>query len=109
MSYSEIGESTALEIPKAICSLSNMDNTVFIGYSKIEEDSDGDHITNVVFQIAIKDKESIDDGPSIDNSEEIQSLYYERTTKETSSMRQISCEALRITNNPDVYLSLIHI
>ena len=38
--YSEISTSTTLGIPKAICSLSNIDNYIFIGYSEIEEISD---------------------------------------------------------------------
>ena len=101
--YSEISESSALEIPKAICSLSNMDNTIFIGYSKIETIGDEDYVTNIIFQITIKDKDSIEEGPSIDSSKEIQSLYYEQTKKETSSLRQISCEALRITDNLDEF------
>ena len=101
LSYTDISISSSLQIPIKSCSLSNIDNTIFIGYSKIEyfEDTNETNKTNIIFKIEITNKDSITDGPLIDISKEIKYFQFPVSTIMTSSSRQISCEPLRIKNN----------
>ena len=87
LSYTNIGTYSSLDIPIKICSLSNIDNTIFIGYSKIEyfEETDETNKTNIIFQIEITNKEDTDDGPLIDDSVEIKSFQFPKPTIMTSS------------------------
>ena len=101
LTYEEIDISPKLEIPKAICSLSNIENNVFIGYSRIEEDIDNDFTTNIIFKINIDNIGLIEEGPSLDNSAEKKIFSYSRVKKETSSLRQISCEPIKILEDPN--------
>ena len=101
LSYTNIGTYSSLDIPIKICSLSNIDNTIFIGYSKIEyfEETDETNKTNIIFQIEITNKEDTDNGPVIDDLVEIKSFQFPKSTIMTSSSRQISCEPLRIKDD----------
>ena len=101
LSYTNIGTYSSLDIPIKICSLSNIDNTIFIGYSKIEyfEETDETNKTNIIFQIEITNKEDTDNGPVIDDLVEIKSFQFPKSIVMTSSSRQISCEPLRIKDN----------
>ena len=103
ISYEELDFSPKLEIPQKICSLSNIDNLIFIGYSQIREDTDGTKIKNIIFKINILNKDSIEEGPSLDNTEEIEDFTFSDQNLETSSYRQILCEPLRIMDDPDNY------
>ena len=97
------GTDTALEIPTTSCSLSNMDDTIFIGYSKIEQYPTETNKTNIIFKINIKNKEDTSDGPNLIYPLQIKSFRFPQSTKLTSSSRQISCEPVRIKDNTDEY------
>ena len=101
LSYENISTYSSLEIPIKICSLSNIDNTIFIGYSKIEyfEETNEMNKTNIIFQIDITNKDSTTEGPLIDVSEKIKSFQFPKSTVITSSSRQISCEPLKIKDD----------
>ena len=89
LSYINIGTYSSLDIPIKTCSLSNIDNTVFIGYSRIEyfESTDETNKTNIIFKIEITNKDDTDDGPLIDSSVEIKSFQFPKSTIMTSSSR----------------------
>ena len=99
LSYSDPIESKSLEIPKSICSLSYIENTVYIGYSQIVETSGINRITNFAFRINIKNKESIEEGPLLNNTSGIKYYNISIMDMETPSLRQLSCQPLRILNN----------
>ena len=104
VSYSEVGSSETLDVPQAICSLSNIDNTIFIGYSEIKEETDGKKSYNTIYKIIIQNKNLIDEGPSLDDSIEIENKYIGQAIDiVSSSLRQISCEPLNIVDNPNDY------
>ena len=98
LSYSNIGTYSSLDKPMKICSLSNIDNTIFIGYSKIEyfEETDETNKTNIIFKLNIKNKDDVTNGPLINDLVEIKSFQFPKSTVMTSSSRQISCEPIKI-------------
>ena len=104
LSYSQIedtlNDTDTLQIPEAICSLSNIDDTIFIGYSKIVNWNES---YNTIFKFEIENKNDIDNGPTLVNSEEIKSFFFAKLKLETSSLRQISCEPLKILGDPTDY------
>ena len=104
-SYSNILSSA----PTESCSLSILDNTVFIGSNKnVETNYWNDYQygqynkTMIVFKIQIKDKDS-ENGPVLDNKESNEYYKFPKSTVLTKSSNQISCEPLRITNDLDNY------
>ena len=104
VSYSDVDSSRTLEIPQAICSLSNIEDIIFIGYSEIKQESDGKKSYNTIYKITIKNKNFIDDGPSLDDTIEIERKDIEAAIDVvSSSLRQISCEPLNIVDNPNDY------
>ena len=103
LTYSDIGISPGLEIPITLCSLSNIDDTIFIGYSRIDYFDTEINKTNIVFKLNILNKESIEEGPSLDNNIEIKYFVFPQSTVKTSSLRQISCEPIKITDDPSQY------
>ena len=103
LSYSDINIFPELEIPITTCSLSNIDNTVFIGYSRIDYFENEINKTNIFLKINITNKDSIEEGPSLDDSVEIKYFVFPQSTLKTSSKRQISCEPLRIKDDPTQY------
>ena len=104
VSYSDVDSSRTLEIPQAICSLSNIEDIIFIGYSEIKQESDGKKSYNTIYKITIKNKNFIDDGPSLDDTFEIERKDIEAAIDVvSSSLRQISCEPLNIVDNPNDY------
>ena len=110
LSYSDVDEDVGI-IPRTICSLSNIDNIVFIGTSKFKEVGDETKKWYIISKITIKNKDLIDEGPSIDASVDIKyfsSIRYEGENEviekmETPSLRQVSCEPLYILDNPSEY------
>ena len=101
--YSDINITPDLDIPITTCSLSNMDNTIFIGYSRIDYFENEINKTNIVFKLNIINKESIEEGPSLDESVEIKYFIFPQSTMKTSSQRQISCEPIKIKDDPTQY------
>ena len=103
LSYSEILSLKTLEIPEYICSLSNIDNDIFIAYSEIITADIEKKSSNTIFKIIIENKDSTEDGPTLLNTEGIKMFDFGGIPIETSSIRQVSCEPLRIVDNPDIY------
>jgi len=101
LSYNGLGTDSELEVPTTSCSLSNIDNTIFIGYSKIEQYPGETNKTNIIFKINIQNKDDTDNGPNIDY--QIEHFTFPQSTKLTSSSRQISCEPVRIEDNTNEY------
>ena len=99
LEYSDITISPSLEVPLKSCSLSYIDDTIFIGYSRIVVSGTQKNLSNIVFKIGITDKNNIDDGPIIDDSLDINYFTYPEILAFTSSSRHISCEPLRILNS----------
>ena len=86
-----------LDVPTTSCSLSILNNTIFIGYSKIDYYETETNKTIFLIKFSIKNKDS-DDGPDIDDYEEKKYFIFPESVKKTDSSRQISCEPLKITN-----------
>ena len=111
LSYSELSISPGLNIPTTICSLSNIDDTIFIGYSRIIYYTDENELnkTNIIFKLNINNKDSITEGPVYDSNIGIKYFEFTESTVVTSSIRQISCEPLRVSNNvADYRLVCLH-
>ena len=98
LSYTDINISPSLDIPITRCSLSNIDNFIFIGYSKIEysESEEKYYINNIIFKLSVKDIGSTTDGPIYNNEIELVYYQYPESTILILSPRQISCEPIRI-------------
>ena len=101
--YNGLGIGTDLEVPTTSCSLSNIDDTIFVGYSKIEQYADETNKTNIIFKIKIQNKDETSDGPNIAFPIQIKNFTFPQSTKLTSSSRQISCEPVRIEGNTNEY------
>ena len=109
LQYNDPRISLSIDIPKTSCSLSNIDNIIFIGYSKIEyfEETDETNKTNIIFKLNIENKESIIEGPYINSSSEIKYFQFPNSTILTSSSRQISCEPIKIKNDLNLGFRLV--
>ena len=99
--YSDIDSDFA--VPQAICTLSNIDNFIFIGHSQITGVSSDKKSVNNIYKITIQNKDSTDEGPSITNLDDIKNIDFGELDVDTSSLRQISCEPLNIIDNPTDY------
>ena len=103
LSYSDLIESETLEAPKAICSISSIDNLIFISNSKITEANGEKNVIINIFKISINNKESIDEGPLINNITEIKYFQLKEAPKNNQLTGQISCQPLSILDNQDDY------
>ena len=95
VNYADINIDPSLKIPITICSLSSIDNTVFIGYSRIEYYETMTNKTNIVIKLTIKDKDS-NNGPNLDTNAEKKVFIFPKSTIISGSQREISCEPLKI-------------
>ena len=93
----------SIEAPIKSCSLSNIDNTIFIGYSKIVTTGVQKNVSNIIFRIGITNKDDKSNGPSIATSVGIKYFQFPKTTTFTPSSRHISCEPLKLENNDNDY------
>ena len=95
LSYSDISIYPNLGIPITICSLSSMDNFVFIGYSRIDYNQIQTNKTNFIIKLKISYDYS--GNPILDSS--VKQFYQFPSSIKTPSSRQISCEPLRYKND----------
>ena len=103
LEYSDINYSSFLGVPTTTCSLSFIDNNVFIGYSMIDLKLLKQlNKTIIVMKIEIINDNS-DMGPIVSDKREIKYFTFPLTTIKTNSHRQISCEPLKISNNINNY------
>jgi len=102
LNYDTFPTEPNLDVPKTSCSLSIIENRIFIGYTRIDYFENETNKTNIVMRFNIKNKES-DNGPDIDDSVEKKIFVFPKSVIKTESTKQISCEPLRITNNITYY------
>ena len=104
LDYSDItGITPSITVPEKICSLSIYEQTVFIGYTTIDKYASQTNKTNIIFKIKLKDINSQSSGPEIDGNENIIHFQFPKTTILTKSLRQISCEPLKLSDNLNKY------
>ena len=69
LSYSQIEDTLnstkTSQLPDAICSLSNIDNTIFIGFSQV---FDTEKSYNTIFKFTIANKDDTEEGPTLADS-----------------------------------------
>ena len=102
INYNAFSTELNLDIPITSCSLSIIENTIFIGYTRIDYFEKETNKTNIVIRFNITNKES-DNGPDIDDSVEKKFFVFPKSVIKTNSTKQISCEPLRITNKISYY------
>ena len=104
LDYSDITSPT-ISVPEKICSLSIYDKTyLFIGYTTINHYTTETNKTNIIFKITVTNLNSGSSGPNLDNDDgNIQYFQFPETSILTDSLRQISCEPLKITNKTTEY------
>ena len=97
LNYSYISD-IQLEIPITSCSLSIIEDTIFIGFTQINYFETETNKTNIIIKVNITDKDS-NNGPIFDTSVNIKYFIFPNSTIKTNSVRQISCEPLKIKMN----------
>ena len=107
LDYSDIDITNhKLEPPIKTCSLTKMENLIFIGYSEINyyeyEINNKTEIevnkTNIIFKLNSDNLDS--DSPSVND---IKYFIFPNSTILTSSTRQVECQPLKITNDENSY------
>ena len=86
-----------LTVPITTCSLSILDNMVFIGYTRIDYYENETNKTNIIFKFYLKNLND-NNGPDFDEDKENKYFIFPESTIKTDSSRQISCEPLYIFN-----------
>ena len=91
----------SLQVPITSCSLSLLNDIVFIGYTRIDYFETATNKTNIVFKFYLDNLDS-EEGPEFDqDNNDTKYFIFTKSTKKTESSRQISCEPLLISNfNP---------
>ena len=102
LNYDTFSPELNLDIPITSCSLSIIENTVFVGYARIDYFEKETNKTNIVMCFNIINKES-DNGPDIDDSVEKKFFVFPKSAIKTNSTKQISCEPLRIIDFMSAY------
>ena len=97
LGYSDIDSNLELSIPITSCSLSIIEDTVFIGYSKIIYSEPEENKINIIIKLTIENNDD-EEGPNLVDSSNIKYYIFSEPTFKTSSPRQISCEPLLINN-----------
>ena len=100
LTYSEIVIDPELEAPTKICSLTNIDHTFYIGYTRIIDET---KVKNILFKIEISNPESDN---AIDSSN-INIFEFPESTDIMSSSRQISCVPLQISSSSEYRLTCL--
>ena len=103
LDYSGIDITPSLIVPETICSLSIFENTVFIGYTEINYYATETNKTNIIIRIELTNINSVSSGPNLDGNGNIKFFKFPITTIKTNSIRQISCEPLKVTGSTSNY------
>ena len=103
LNYSDV-ESSSLkfQIPITSCSLSNLDNLIFIGYSQIEYYEKETNKSNFIIRLNITNRDS-DDGPEFDSNVPEKIFKFPKSTIKTNSTKQIDCQPVRIKSQNSKY------
>ena len=91
-----------LEIPITKCSLSNIGNTIFIGYTRIDYYENEINKTNLIIRLNITNMYS-DNGPEINPSASIKYFIFPKSGIKANATRHIGCQPLRIANDINNY------
>jgi len=103
LNYSDIETSSLqFQIPITSCSLSILENLIFIGYTQIEYYETETNKTNFIIRLNITNKDS-DDGPIIDFTVPEKIYKLPNSTIKTNSPKQIDCEPIKIKKNNNNY------
>ena len=97
LGYSDVDSNLNLPVPITSCSLSIRENTVIIGYSKIEYLETDTNKTNIIIRLEIVNKEDTD-GPSLGDTSKIKFYTFPESSQKTNSPRQISCEPVLLNS-----------
>ena len=100
LEYSDID--SEFQVPITSCSLSILDNTVFITYNRIEYFDSKVNKTNIVFKFNIEDRDA-SGGQIIPDHFQPNAFTFPESFLKTNSSMQISCEPLRISNELESY------
>ena len=98
LQYSDISKNLELTTPENVCSISIIENLVFIAYSIISDTTR----KNIVIRVNIKDKDD-SNGPTIDTIYEKKYFIYSIAYTELISIRHFACEAIYIKNDESNY------
>ena len=90
------------QIPITSCSLSILENTVFIVYTLINYYTNQTNVTNIAIKLNITNRDS-DTGPELDQNVNVKYFTFPQSTIKTNSTKQILCEPLNIINNISYY------
>jgi len=103
LNYSDVETSSLkFQIPITSCSLSIIENLIFIGYTQIEYYEKETNKTNFVIRLTITNKDS-DDGPNIDSNEDKKIFKFPKSVIKTDSPKQIDCEPINLKNQNHKY------
>ena len=109
LDYSDININPFLIVPETICSLSIFDNMVFIGYTEINNYASETNKTNIIIRITLTNINAGSSGPNLDGNGSIKIFKFPQSTIKTNSIRQISCEPLKVSDSQTNYrLVCIH-
>ena len=106
LNYSNI-ENISLDIPITSCSLSNINNIIFIGYTRIDYFEKEVNKTNIIIRFNITNINS-ENGPELEEPFDIKIFVFPNSTIKTNSSRQISCETLKIEKTEKIRLVCMH-
>ena len=98
LQYSDISANLELTTPENVCSISIIENLVFIAYSIISDTTR----KNIVIRVNIKDKDD-SNGPTIDTIYEKKYFIYSIEYIQLTSIRHFACEAVYIKNDESNY------
>ena len=102
LNYEDIDPALNLIAPITSCSLSMIDNTIFIGYTEINYYPEETNKTNIIIKVDITNKDSYND-LDINTNIEIKYFIFPHSTIKTDSSRQIACEPLKVINDINNY------
>ena len=91
-----------LEIPITFCSLSIIDETIFIGYTRIDYYENQTNKTNIIIRLNITNINT-DNGPEINFASTVKYFIFPKSGIKADSTRQIGCQPLRIANDVKTY------
>ena len=91
-----------LEVPITTCSLSNIGNTIFIGYTRIDYYENEINKTNLIIRLNITNMYS-DDGPEFSPYASIKYFIFPKSGIKANTTRHIACQPLRLANDINNY------
>ena len=97
LEYNQITINPGLEIPITTCSISTINDFIFIAYSRIEYYDTQTNKTHILIELKMQNKDS-EDGPILDPNSEKKVFTFPNSTSKTDSSRQIICQPLKILN-----------